>query len=326
MSDSIIRTRDLKKLLADAGHQHLLKAKELIEEDSVLAEGALAFHDVNAQIGVHYCDMIESNSGSSSVEIAPSLNITILFTGKVAFSVGSNYYEIEAEDRPLVFANIVTGREIFSRHMSKGQQVRKLTLSLSQDWLTSRVEGMHDPMSELLSDKSQVIKIHAGTDLVEDAYELLELQQKDLTFREKLTAEMLTFSILNQSVPSLISGEPVSYANQYTSDSEVKKSLQLRKQVEQLSLSHSSLQDIANALNISPSTLQRKFKSAFRVTVQEHIRIKRLEDARKSLLVDGLSIGEVAYAAGYKHVANFVTAFKKQFGLTPSELRRKHLN
>ena len=60
------------------------------------------------------------------------------------------------------------------------------------------------------------------------------------------------------------------------------------------------------------------------MSVLEFIREKKLEKARSMLVIERKSIGEAAYYSGYKHVSNFVTAFKKQFTVTPSELLKQH--
>ncbi|MFC6805573.1 helix-turn-helix domain-containing protein [Methylophaga thalassica] len=41
---------------------------------------------------------------------------------------------------------------------------------------------------------------------------------------------------------------------------------------------------------------------------------------KKSIIGRKKSIGEAAFIAGYGHPSNFITAFKKRFKLTPSEL------
>jgi AraC-like DNA-binding protein len=60
------------------------------------------------------------------------------------------------------------------------------------------------------------------------------------------------------------------------------------------------------------------------MTVNEYVRLRRLDMAKTALMVEGLSIGEEAYIAGYNHSSNFIAAFKRQFAMTPSELLRSH--
>jgi AraC-type DNA-binding domain-containing proteins len=78
------------------------------------------------------------------------------------------------------------------------------------------------------------------------------------------------------------------------------------------------LQKIAETLGMSISTAQREFKTAFDKTIIEYVRNQRLEKAN-NLLRGEMSIGEVAYIAGYNHTANFSIAFKKYFGVSPGD-------
>ena len=82
-----------------------------------------------------------------------------------------------------------------------------------------------------------------------------------------------------------------------------------------------SLQEIANHMNLSVSTLQRRFKSVFGMTVIEYARIERLEKAKRALIEDDLSIGEAAYLSGYQHASSFVSAFTKHFDISPSRYK-----
>ena len=80
------------------------------------------------------------------------------------------------------------------------------------------------------------------------------------------------------------------------------------------------LNQVARASAMSASVLQRRFKEHTGVTVFEYVRNRRLERVRDALSKDGISISEAAFMAGYNHTSNFITAFKRRFGVTPGEL------
>lgn len=83
-----------------------------------------------------------------------------------------------------------------------------------------------------------------------------------------------------------------------------------------------TLEDIAQTVGLSASTLQRHFKEHFGTTVYDFIRLHRLETAREALENDGISIARAAFMAGYNTTSSFTTAFRKAFGTTPRVLRR----
>ncbi|GGY18438.1 helix-turn-helix transcriptional regulator [Paludibacterium paludis] len=82
------------------------------------------------------------------------------------------------------------------------------------------------------------------------------------------------------------------------------------------------LDELARLAGTSVSALRKDFKAAFGLPVAAYVRKRRLELARGQL-EQGQSVTQVAYQAGYDSPANFATAFKREFGLPPSELRRR---
>ncbi|WP_050981491.1 helix-turn-helix transcriptional regulator [Advenella kashmirensis] len=77
--------------------------------------------------------------------------------------------------------------------------------------------------------------------------------------------------------------------------------------------------ELGRRFGLSASALQRQFRSAFGTSVNDYRRVMRLHQARTSL-EQGTSITEAAYQAGYSSAANFATAFRRQFGLSPKSL------
>ncbi|MCW8198185.1 AraC family transcriptional regulator [Verminephrobacter aporrectodeae subsp. tuberculatae] len=78
--------------------------------------------------------------------------------------------------------------------------------------------------------------------------------------------------------------------------------------------------ELAKLAGTSVSALRKEFKAAFGLPVAAYARKRRLEQAHLSL-ERGLSVTAVAHQFDYDSPANFSTAFKRQFGYPPSELR-----
>ena len=67
--------------------------------------------------------------------------------------------------------------------------------------------------------------------------------------------------------------------------------------------------------------MQTAFKATYNSTIADFSRELRLQNARAAIERDGISVGEAAYIAGYSNPANFSTAFKRFFGLSPSDVK-----
>ncbi|MFC0338065.1 AraC-type DNA-binding protein [Kushneria avicenniae] len=80
-----------------------------------------------------------------------------------------------------------------------------------------------------------------------------------------------------------------------------------------------SLHDLAKRAAMSPSTLHRHFKATYGLTPIDYLRQCRLVMARE-LLSRGQSVQQAAHGCGYRHASNFITAFKKVYGVSPGAL------
>ena len=82
-----------------------------------------------------------------------------------------------------------------------------------------------------------------------------------------------------------------------------------------------SVADVAYAMAVSRSVLQRRFQRAIGRTVHDMIRKERIERARVLLVSTKLPRHEIAVRAGFKHDEHFSRAFKKHVGMTMADYR-----
>jgi len=77
-------------------------------------------------------------------------------------------------------------------------------------------------------------------------------------------------------------------------------------------------------LRTTQRTLQRRFLAAVGHRIRDEICSCRLDRARRLLAATGMSIKEVAFAAGFRSADRMCRAFHRTEGITPSEYRRRH--
>lgn len=80
-----------------------------------------------------------------------------------------------------------------------------------------------------------------------------------------------------------------------------------------------SILELAQQVGVSDRTLQRGFPMLFNATITSYLKQRRLEQAEKLLRQGDRTVAEVAMQVGYGHLGHFATAFKRQFGITPSQ-------
>lgn len=81
------------------------------------------------------------------------------------------------------------------------------------------------------------------------------------------------------------------------------------------------ISDIARAVGMSESKLKRKFKTRFGTTIFDYGFECRMHHALELLRCRHMSVGEAAYAVGYRHQTSFAAAFHEFFGFLPSKAR-----
>lgn len=77
---------------------------------------------------------------------------------------------------------------------------------------------------------------------------------------------------------------------------------------------------LARALGLHTRKLEAAFKRAFGVSMARYLQEARLTHGRELILSGGLSVSEAAWHVGYAP-AHFSVAFRRRFGVRPSELR-----
>jgi AraC-like DNA-binding protein len=80
---------------------------------------------------------------------------------------------------------------------------------------------------------------------------------------------------------------------------------------------------LSQALAMSRAQLYRRLKPLIRYSPGQYIRLIRLQKARELLVSSGQTIGEIAYQAGFANQSHFTRAFRAQYGINPSELRKR---
>jgi AraC-like DNA-binding protein len=80
-----------------------------------------------------------------------------------------------------------------------------------------------------------------------------------------------------------------------------------------------SLLELAQQVGVSDRTLQRGFQALFNTTITGYLKQRRLEQAERLLRQGKHTVAEIANLVGYGHLGHFATAFKGQFGITPSQ-------
>lgn len=84
-----------------------------------------------------------------------------------------------------------------------------------------------------------------------------------------------------------------------------------------------NLKDTASKFNLSPYYFSRTFKKVFGYNFSDYLNLIRIDEAKKLLKDNSLSVKEICYLVGYSDPNYFSKVFKKYEGVTPTEYRDK---
>ena len=84
-----------------------------------------------------------------------------------------------------------------------------------------------------------------------------------------------------------------------------------------------SMQELADAASMSPAYFSRSFKAEAGVTFVQYVTQLRMERVKELLADAATSTNDAARAAGFSDYPHFTKAFKRHYGVSPSEYRKR---
>ena len=82
-------------------------------------------------------------------------------------------------------------------------------------------------------------------------------------------------------------------------------------------------QDVADAIYLNPEYLSRLFHKEQGMKLSDYILQEKMNIGRHLLETTNFSVSIIASKVGYSNFSHFAKAFKRIFGLSPSEFRQK---
>ncbi len=84
-----------------------------------------------------------------------------------------------------------------------------------------------------------------------------------------------------------------------------------------------TIAQLAQEVGMSETVLKTNFKNCFGITIYGYLFEYRMNIAKKLLSESTLTIAEIGDKTGYEHPSHFTTAFKRKFGVSPVEWRKR---
>lgn len=322
-----LRGNDLAELAASSGSPYYMLDQSFSPED-VVVEGKVSVSRLRSGLVIHAAETAEINNMTMEMVLQPCLNVFLILEGGIEFHLDDELFTFSAlkDDgltQPTAYAVSIAKPAKLARRSRRGVRTRKVNIMIQPAWLKDC--GFEDkdeakdvgcflrrhlaqtswrPSSRTVALAEQIINPPSLPPLVKELY----LESRAI----ELAAEAL----------QALSGDLQCPALKGVTTSDFSRAHAVRNFLEEHMSENLTLATIASESGMGVSTIQRLFKSTYGKTVAEYVRVRKLERARNAIETQGLSVSEAAYLAGYNNPANFATAFKRAFGISPRQLRK----
>jgi AraC-like DNA-binding protein len=275
-------------------------------------------------LSVHCADVCDLHDLTIEAMQGESLHFALVLDGQVDVSFGP---------RRLDFAAQRTGRmrqaqaafvslrepELFVRRARRGNRERKVSITMARDWLAEigTDEAMADGRMPASLDRHLALERWTPSPRAVALAEQLIHPPPQPALLHRLYLESRVIELAAEALHALLAAAPPPSLR----PRERERVATVRALLDSSAADDMTLTDIAPYAGINASTLQKQFRAVFGVAIFDYLRRGRLLRARQALEREGRSIVEAAGIAGYASPANFATAYRRAFGITPRQSR-----
>ncbi|WP_080420311.1 helix-turn-helix transcriptional regulator [Burkholderia ubonensis] len=298
---------------------------------------------------VHADDATDEFDAVMSGQCTPGLHLVLLLEGALDVSYGDRRVLLttdgrsacrDAAARPNVTRSSAARPHVrmqsfllnalqpdtFRRRLSKGGYARRLSLAMSDEWLAHLQAASRAALPERLD---SMLSAHLAIRFWQPtprATALAEQIVRPPSYQPMLQAIYLESRVLEllaeAFAPLEAEAEAAQASDAALGSRDYRRMAELRAFLASDAAQDLSLDDIARHAGMSANAMQRQFRAAYGTTVFDFIREHHLQRARLALERDAVSVKQAAALAGYTSAANFATAYKRRFGVTPTLARR----
>ena len=293
----------------------------LVNQDQAhdFLEGQYLFKRLNSGLSIHGGTICPSKSLKSGRLINRYVNLIVLLEGDLRFAINQHRYDIQAGPSGKLILITPDNRSLFTRYLVSGEQSIKIAIKGIERWIDADARDNYPSLYQ------KPVRIRE-----------LDSQQRSLSldFLQQLMASKSSSLTLDYSALKLLDELWTNFADDCAHSIDGASSSPYSEFFQRLAeayLPQLSAQELADRLHLSERTLQRRIKSHFGCSLREWMHREKMIFALKLLTQNQLSISEVSYECGYRHVSNFTQAFKQYFDSIPAEIQRSnfkkaHLN
>jgi AraC-like DNA-binding protein len=241
---------------------------------------------------------------------ARHLSVQFQMKGSMVYERGLRRMHIREAHHHMVWA---PGEETLF-HFSKGQEYRLFRVHYAPEMVNELLPDFPQAHSDSFLKKSSWIR----TDVRETIDHILSApyRQEMLRFYFENKVRELLFAML------FAKAEQGSFPG--VSDNEIDRVRKVDHIILEDLTAHYTIPELAKKVKLGEMRLKMIFKKIIGVGMFERLKQARLKKAARLLIETDLQVKAIYEMVGYESITGFIEAFKTQYGLSPTQYRKKH--
>ena len=306
-----------------------------MDEGSAAIETTLQAHrkhlrELRPGLYLHSDEICETQHLNAQSEIAPGLRIVLLLEGTLDLSYGETRVQMSTTAQtPCACLVSVAEAEQFTRRIRPGIYSRRVNFGLEDHWLEqlcANSQGSGRALDMFRHQHLETMHWQLSARGVAQAEQIVRPPELE-PLLQSLYLECRSLELIGEAISNLHMHAKGAGAD-VTAPKGVRprEFLRIREFHAFLSSGQAdamSMDDLAKQVGVNANSLQRQFRTVYGTTIFDHMRETRLLRARQALERDGVSVGQAAIIAGYTSAANFATAYRRRFGVSPKSVRAR---
>lgn len=318
LSTPAIRAAHLAQA-AGEGHRVLLPAADATLS---LMAGRFAISQLRAGLILHCTDVEHLHDMEVRFPTQETgIKVMLKLEGNARVSFGGTALDLDAgQGRTAIPRGAVMRLSVpeeFERRSRAGTRERMVVLTMTPEWCEA---GGLDP--EHLGRHLAIRPWLPSTRAVAIAEQLVRPDAFGGQMRS-LYQESRVLELIGEALSQTAGAESGTPTAPELRPAEYRRIVRLHGLLQSGALDGSGMAEIAREIGCNANTLQRHFRRVYGTSIFDYQRECRLQRAADALQQRGVSVAQAAEIAGYAAQANFSTAFRRRFGLTPKSVRSK---
>lgn len=232
--------------------------------------------------------------------------------GEKRYAAGSEV--IDYRQGQIVFQGAPMPCSSYVLKASESEPYIAMVLAINMQILTELMYSSEEFDSSCINQSYSSLGVIDVTDDLVDCFlrlaKLLNKSSDDI----KIVAPLIIKEIYYYLLKTPLREKLVSFAAASSQNNKILKAVTYLKENYSKKL---SINDLADAVNMSPATFHRHFKMVTTLSPIQYQKSLRLLEAARILQYENTSVSETAYRVGYESLSQFTREYKRYFKTTP---------